>query len=151
LTPAAVSDSAGSSRLLVSDGTIGSSLILERTKIGETHFLDVRTVSLDPYLKDYFLKSVLVKLDIEGAEMRALRGMGSAMQNALRIAILCEVNPEALEAGGKTPPDLVSQLRTSGLDVFFVSEAAGRIIPVDGPLEEKGNLLAVRNWPIPML
>jgi FkbM family methyltransferase len=148
LVPAAVSDGAGSSRLLVSDGTIGSSLVLERTAIGDTHLLNVKTVSLDSYLKDYSPKSVLVKLDIEGAEMRALQGMGSALRTAARIAILCEVNPEALGAGGKTPADLVSRLRSSGLDVFFIAEEAGRLIPAEGSLEAKGNLLAVRNWPI---
>lgn len=148
LTPAAVSDETGSARLVVSNGTIGSSLVLGRTKIGPTHFLDVKTVSLDTLLKDVTCEVLLVKLDIEGAEIRALQGMIRTLQRADRAAVLCEVNPEALGAGGRTPADLVAQLVKAELKVFFVSEAAGGLMPAGASLNAKGNLLAVRNWPI---
>jgi FkbM family methyltransferase len=145
---AAVSDFTGSARLVVSDGTIGSSLILGRTKIGGTQFIDVDTVALDPILESVASKAVLIKLDIEGAEMRALKGLSRTLYRAKRAAILCEVNPEALAAGGLTPADLIASLRNAGLQVFFVSEAAGGLVPVGESCEAKGNLLAVRDWPI---
>jgi FkbM family methyltransferase len=147
LIPAAVADSAGTDRFLVSEGTIGSSLVLGRKKIGPTHVLRVDTVSIDYLLKGVSFAAVLVKLDIEGAEIRALQGMTRTMRRAARVAVLCEVNPEALEAGGRTPAELVAALRKAGLEVFFISEAAGGLIPVARPLNTKGNLLAIRNWP----
>jgi FkbM family methyltransferase len=146
--PAAVSDTTGSARLVISDGTIGSSLNLERTEIGGTHLLEVKTVALDSVLKDYSCKNLLVKLDIEGAEIRALQGMASTLRNAERVAIICEINPEAIKAGGKTTEDLLARLRDADLQVFFISDAADGLIPVNGPFEAKGNLLAVRDWPI---
>jgi FkbM family methyltransferase len=148
LMPAAVADRTGADRFLISEGTIGSSLILGRTNIGPTHFLNVDTVSLDRLLQDVSFTAILVKLDIEGAEVRALQGMARTLQRAARTAVLCEINPEALAAGGRTPADLVAALRRAGLDVFFVSEADGGLIPADPPRNAKGNLLAVRHWPI---
>jgi FkbM family methyltransferase len=148
LFPGAVSDKNGIARLLVSDGTIGSSLVLGRTRIGGTHFLEVDTFALDSALKDIPSKSILVKLDIEGAEIQALQGMAATLRRLQRIAVICEVNPEALAAGGRKPMDLVAVLRGAGLQVFFISEATGGLEPIAEPFEAKGNLFAVRDWPV---
>ena len=56
LFPGAVSDKNGMARLLVSDGTIGSSLVLGRTKIGGTHFLEVDTLRVGLGAEGYPLK-----------------------------------------------------------------------------------------------
>ncbi|MBN2084381.1 MAG: FkbM family methyltransferase [Anaerolineales bacterium] len=149
LFPAAVSDANGTARLLVSDGTIGSSLVLGRTKIGGTHQLAVETVALDEILRDAVSKPILVKMDIEGAEISALRGMSDTLRRAQRIAVFCEVNPEALAAGGRTPADLIAALRGAGLRIFFISDADGGLIPVTGTCNAKGNLLAVKDWAFP--
>jgi FkbM family methyltransferase len=148
LFPGAVSDKNGIAPLLISDGTIGSSLVLGRTKIGGTHFLEVGTFTVDSVLKDIPLKSILVKLDIEGAEIEALQGMAATLRRIQRIAVICEVNPEALAASGRKPMDLVAVLRGAGLQVFFISEAAGGVIPVADTFHAKGNFLAVKNWMI---
>jgi FkbM family methyltransferase len=148
---AAVSESDGSARMLISDGTIGSSLNLGRTRIGGTHLLDVPTVALDSLLQtvdSIESKAFLLKLDVEGAEIRALNGLQSTLRRADRIALICEANPEAMEADGKTTADLVSVLRGAGLQVFAISEAGGGLVPADGSSYFKGNLLAVRNWKV---
>jgi FkbM family methyltransferase len=149
LFPGAVSDKNGMARLLVSDGTIGSSLVLGRTKIGGTHFLEVDTYALDSVLRDVPVNSILAKVDIEGAEIQALQGMAATLRRMQRIAVICEVNPEALAAGGRKPMDLVAVLRGAGLQVFFISESAGGLIPVADSFDAKGNFLAVKNWTIP--
>ncbi len=149
LFPGAVSDKNGNARLLVSDGTIGNSLVLGRTKIGGTHFLEVDTCALDSVLKGVPAKTLLAKLDIEGAEIQALQGMAATLRRTQRIAVICEVNPAALAACGRKPMDLVTVLRGDGLQVFFISESAGGLIPVADPFDAKGNFLAVKNWTIP--
>jgi FkbM family methyltransferase len=149
LFPGAVSEKNSLARLLVSDGTIGSSLVLERTRIGGTHFLEVDTYALDSVLKDVSAKTILAKLDIEGAEIQALQGMAATLRRIQRIAVICEVNPEALAAGGRKPMDLVAVLLGAGLRVFFISESAGGLIPVADSFNAKGNFLAGKNWTIP--
>jgi hypothetical protein len=109
----------------------------------------VDTFALDSVLKDTASKAILVKLDIEGAEIRALEGMAAALHRTERMAIICEVNPEALAAGGRRPMDLVAVLRGAGLEVFFISEAAGGLIPAADYRDAKGNFIAVKNWMIP--
>jgi FkbM family methyltransferase len=148
LFPAAVSDKIGLARLLISDGTIGSSLVLGRTEVGGTHILEVETVTLDTAVKAAAGRAILAKLDIEGAEISALDGMAVLLRNAKRIGIICEVNPEALQAGDRTPMDLIVRLRTAGLQVFFISEETGGVVPTGDSFHAKGNLFAVRDWSV---
>jgi hypothetical protein len=44
---------------------------------------------------------------------------------------------------------LIAALRDAGLQVFFISEETGGLMPVKESCETKGNLLAMRNWMIP--
>ncbi|MGD0173090.1 MAG: FkbM family methyltransferase [Anaerolineales bacterium] len=147
--PMAVSDTTGTARFLISDGTLGSSLILGRTNIGATHTLLVPTAALDFTLQEIPLKSLLIKLDVEGGEIMALRGMSSVLWRASKVAIICEMNPAALQAGGQTPAGLVHLLQKQGLETFFISDAEGGLVPVTETFAAKGNLLCLKDWPIP--
>jgi FkbM family methyltransferase len=145
----AVSDTTGTARFLISDGTLSSSLILGRTNIGATHSRLVPTAALDFTLREIPLKSLLIKLDVEGGEIMALRGMSSVLRRASKIAMICEMNPAALQAGGQTPSGLVHLLHKQGLETFFISDAEDGLVPVTETFVAKGNLLCLKDWPIP--
>ena len=149
MLPMAVSDTTGTARFLISDGTLGSSLILGRTNIGATYSRLVPTVALDFTLQEIPLKSLLIKLDVEGGEIMAIRGMSSVLRRAAKIAMICEMNPAALQAGGQTPAGLVHLLQKQGLETFFISDAEGGLVPVTETFAAKGNLLCLKDWPIP--
>jgi FkbM family methyltransferase len=146
--PGAVSDSNGMEPILISEGSISSSLLLGRTNIGKTKSWIVRTMTMDSVLQDVPLKSLLVKLDVEGAEIMALKGMADSLRRADRFAVICEINPSALRAGGRTPADLVHSLQAIGQELFFISERENGLFPMKEPCEAKGNLLCLRNWEI---
>lgn len=64
----------------------------------------VRTVALDDCLAELGLERVdVVKMDIEGAELAALRGMRGLIADSPGLALVMEYNPCALRAFGHAP------------------------------------------------
>lgn len=77
----------------------------------------------------------VVKMDIEGAEIGALRGMEQIIQNSPTLALVMEYNPQALHGFGHDPVKALYEV----LQMGFNSLSA---IEVDGTLT---NLLADRS------
>jgi hypothetical protein len=135
--------------MLIGQSTIGSSLIVGRRNIGPAVLREVKTVALDSVLASIPAQRLLVKIDVEGAELSVLHGMAATIRRAAQVSLICEINPSALQAGGRQPADLIRQLRAFELQLYFLSDAGGGLIPVDDSFWAKGNLFGVRNWPIP--
>jgi FkbM family methyltransferase len=146
---AAASDADGSAPMLIGQSTIGSSLVVGRRNIGPAVLREVKTIALDSVLPSAGAQRLLVKIDVEGAELSVLRGMAGTVRRAAKVSVICEINPSALQAGGRQPADLIRELRALDLDLYFLSDAGGGLIPVDESFWAKGNLFGVRNWPIP--
>ncbi len=64
-----------------------------------------------------FTSKVVMKVDIEGAELSFLRGATRALEH-LRPAIIIEINPSAARAAGTSVRELVGQLKTLNYDAF---------------------------------
>ena len=135
----ALADGAGTARFYETRSTIGSSLI-ERD---EAKARSVRTTSIDLLLQGRDPDTLLVKLNIEGAEPLALAGMRDVLARVDPVAILVEVNPPLVEAAGEDVGTLVADLRAQGFAVEYVdlSRQAGVPLPLPVP---KGHLLARR-------
>ena len=146
---AAASDADGSAPMLIGESTIGSSLVIGRRNIGPAVLREVKTIALDSVLPRDPVQRLLVKIDVEGAELSVLQGMAETIRRAAQVSLICEINPSALQAGGRQPADLIRQLQGLVLDLYFLSDAGGGLIPVDESFRAKGNLFGVRNWPIP--
>jgi FkbM family methyltransferase len=76
----------------------------------------------------------VVKLDVEGAELDALRGMRGTLTNTSRLAIFVECNPTALAAAGASVRELLDELDALELDVRVVDERQRSLLPVTGEL-----------------
>jgi FkbM family methyltransferase len=95
LNPVAVSDSAGSARFYVGDhlGTTGLSSLVRKSYLAEERAIGVKTTTLDAYAHEEKLGEIaLLKMDIEGAEMAALRGFAHTLAACPPRAILCEIS-----------------------------------------------------------
>jgi FkbM family methyltransferase len=64
----------------------------------------------------------LIKMDIEGAELRALHGAGKVLAR-LRPALILEVFDQALAGCGATEAELLSWLESQGYDTFELDPA----------------------------
>lgn len=139
VVPEALADGAGTASFYQTRSTIGSSLI-ER---GEAAMRIVRKTSVDLLLRDREVSTLLVKLNIEGAEPLALAGMRETLARVEPAAILFEANPPLLAAAGADVGELVGDLRTQGFTVEYVDLRSQTGVPLPQPVP-KGHLLARR-------
>lgn len=136
----ALAEGAGTAQFYEARSTIGSSLI-DR---GDARARMVRTTSVDLLLEGRAVESLLVKLNIEGAEPRALAGMRNVLARVDRVAILIEVNPPLLDAAGTKVEALVGRLQSQGFTVEYVDLPTQNGVPLPEPMR-KGHLLATRS------
>jgi FkbM family methyltransferase len=76
----------------------------------------------------------VIKLDIEGGELEALRGMTRLVAGAQ--AIFLELNPELLAAAGSSSAELLAWLEDHGFAVEWIDEARGCPAPLSEPWSE---------------
>jgi hypothetical protein len=59
-------------------------------------------------------RSVLMKIDVEGAEVRVARGMKRFLQNRKIEKVVVEVSSSQLAGFGATPRDLYREFKSAG-------------------------------------
>ena len=94
--------------------------------------IEVECVRLDDYFAGAEPEIDLMKIDIEGAEMRALDGMSSILEGSRKLRILTEVNPTALSANGTDAEAYIRRLMSHGFEISaVVDEASGKVLRCD--------------------
>ncbi|HEY7397509.1 MAG TPA: FkbM family methyltransferase, partial [Gaiellaceae bacterium] len=95
-----------------------------------------RTVEVEIVRGDDLLDAVdVVKLDLEGNEVDALRGLRETIGRT-RPVIFCECNAAMLEAAGASADELLRELAALGYDVRWIDEATRTLRPADEPWED---------------
>jgi FkbM family methyltransferase len=117
----AVADAPGRARFQQSLGTISSSFEA-RAGRGPFRQLDVEVTSIDAELKDVDVDALVVKLDVEGAEPRALVGTRETIARAGSVALFLELNPSALAASGSDETTLLAQVDALGLEATTIGD-----------------------------
>ena len=141
--PYAVADRAGKLLLHLSPGHTNHSLVDGYTDSKGAS--EVETVPLDAFLAGRGIDRVdFVKIDVEGAEPLVLAGMRETIARSPHLAMLVELNPIALRAGGNEPDALAHSLENAGFRLLASLNDGrwGRIPPQ--PNDETLNLLCVR-------
>ena len=115
----AVADAPGRAPFQQSLGTISSSFEA-RADRGPFRQLDVEVTSIDAELKDVDIDAIVVKLDVEGAETRALVGTRETIARAGSVALFLELNPSALAASGSNETTLLAQVDALGLEATTI-------------------------------
>ena len=126
--PLALADIPGRHAFYLSGG--GDTSSLHRPE-GESECIEVTVTTLDAWL-DPDVRVDVVKLDIEGGEVAALRGMRETLERAgPRLTVFAECNPPMLERFGSSVEELVEILRGHGLDVCWIDEEQRSLRPLD--------------------
>ena len=111
-----------------------------------SHSVTITTVPAD----DYFLDDAtfdVIKLDIEGNEVAAIRGMEKLIRRSLdKVTLFAECNPTMLQQAGTTPEDLILALETCGLNVKWIDDVERRVRPLDDDMFRRSyvNLICAR-------
>ena len=88
----------------------------------------VRTAAIDDCLEELGVKRVdLVKMDIEGAELDALRGMKRTIAASPGLMLVMEYNPGALAAFGHDPLEALGEAMALGFSRALAIEADGQL------------------------
>jgi FkbM family methyltransferase len=128
VVPVALADVAGRHAFFLSGGGDTSSL---HDPGGASERIEVTVTALDDWL-DPTVRVDVVKLDIEGGEVAALRGMRETLARAgPGLVVFAECNPSMLERSGSSTNELVEILRGHGLEVRWIDESQGSTRPFD--------------------
>ncbi len=120
----AVSDQTGNSVLYISDElNVDHRAYPSEGKRRET--ISIQTTRLDDYMKSGEHVD-LVKLDIQGYELHALRGAERVLQDNSGIKLLFELWPYGLRQAGTNWSDLIAHLQDRSFGLFETSSAGLR-------------------------
>lgn len=90
--------------------------------VGEYESIEtIDAVSIDDYVAGKFQVQV-VKMDIQGFEVSALKGMKKTIENNPDIKLLLELWPHGLHAAGSSVQQFNEVVRSSGLKIFFLEK-----------------------------
>jgi FkbM family methyltransferase len=155
LEEAAVSDKSGKVSLYLSPDASSENSLLN---LNFQKLITVNAVTLD----DYFEKNVdnievdFIKMDIEGSEYRAFRGMSKLLRYNERMTLMLEFWPNGFRRDNQDPYEFLEILAKSGFDIQFIDNAKQRLNQIDveqvkrieiKKLKDTSNLNEVmKNW-----
>jgi FkbM family methyltransferase len=144
----ALADTPGPLTFMVSSGTVASSLVT-KSYVHDAHPMTVPATTIDAEVPRDRARDIVVKLDVEGAEERVLKGAAATLQTCLTGTVIAEQNPAALADAGSSGEKLVALLRSFGFTRFaFIDDRHDEVIDIaDRPPDGKGNLLAYKDSP----
>ena len=88
--------------------------------------VEVETTSLDNFFERQGWPDVhLIKMDIEGIEPVALKGMEEILTRNKEIRLIAEYVPSILEAGGEEPHQFLEALKYFGFNISNISDKDG--------------------------
>jgi FkbM family methyltransferase len=97
-----------------------------------TRRMEIQSSRLEPHLARLIRESdrrLLVKVDVEGGELKVLAGLGNILRDVAEWILILEHNPAALEAGGVTTARASSTYHALGS--VFTWSANGRLEAVE--------------------
>jgi FkbM family methyltransferase len=93
----------------------------------------VRTLPADTFLVEQGIQQVdVIKMDIEGAEIGALRGLRQTIAQSPNLKLVMEYNPAALKAFGHEPELALQEVLAMGFQQVQVIEPGGALTDLTG-------------------
>jgi FkbM family methyltransferase len=93
--------------------------------------VEVDTISLDSYFAGDSRPLRLIKLDIQGSELHALRGMTGLLRRNPDVIVILELWPRGLRGCGAEPHLVLDLMQELGLKPWQLNPRSGRLQPVD--------------------
>ena len=92
---------------------------IQENNVTSTYKIDI--TSVDIYLNRLGIDKVdFIKMDIEGSEMAAIRGMNCTLKSSPRIKMIMEFNPRTLRLSGTAPIEVWDYLSNIGFSIGVI-------------------------------
>lgn len=104
--------------------------ILTKQKISE-QAIRLRTISLDDYFGRKSIKINIIKMDIEGSEIKALIGMKKLLSRQKKLILFIEFWPKGLKRMGNNSLEFINLLKNLGFQINEIDEDRKTLIPID--------------------
>lgn len=118
----ALSNTRGEAELLPDNGGLGSG---EHTLVSKStnDTINVRTTLGDNLIDEEKLpKPNVLKIDVEGQELDAIRGLKQTLSDSECRLVYCEIHPEKLNSYGVTEGSLHNELKKAGFELERIHE-----------------------------
>lgn len=129
LDPRALSDRGGTARLYLNDANRGDHRLFDPGDGRKS--VEVATVTLDSALKGMHADRTFVKMDIQGSEENAFRGMRGFLDSCAEAVLVTEFWPDGIRASGGDPGRYLDGIRAAGFRLFEFGEDASQPRPAD--------------------
>lgn len=123
----------------VSDRSQRLKLFLNETNRGDHRVYDskdgrksipIQAIALDGYFKKLDKKVRLIKMDIQGAEAQALKGMKGLIRANRFLKLVTEFSPGSLKLCGSDPAKYLKTLQKLGFKLSEISEKGKSVKPI---------------------
>lgn len=125
LSKAAISSKTGKTNLFLCRDNSGDHRIFDAEK--KRPSIEINVTTLDNYFKNFKKKLDLIKMDIQGAEMEALKGMVNCIKKNEEIILITEFWPYGLIQAGSEPKEFIDLLDRLGFKIFNINEEKFKI------------------------
>ncbi len=122
LVQKAVADRTGISTLHISTAANSGTHSLLPLEKGEKASIPVSQTSLDEELKEFAEPIDCIKMDIQGAEPLAFRGMKDLIRRNPAMSIILEFDPNFLTKNGEDPHRFLQEIREAGFVIHCIDE-----------------------------
>ena len=115
----AVSDTSGEVSIYLNNGNLGMHTLGKRKDLEKWEEIKVETITLDSYFEKYDKPIDFLKMDIQGAEGLALKGMEKLLIKNEQIKMIVEFSQPQLKGLGD-PKECLRLLRQYGFNIFEI-------------------------------
>ena len=140
--PKGVADQAGLQRFFLYGGDLTRSSLWDEH--GAETALEVECSTVDEILGNQPVD--VIKMDIEGGEIRALKGMAKTLRNSHNVIMFVECNPSALSYAGGSAAGLVAELEEYGFRVQVIDDHERCLKPVSHDIYAVRDARGKRNY-----
>ena len=123
----AISDKIGKIKLFTSESSTGNRLFSSKG----SNFIEVESNTLDNYFGTKIKNIKFIKLDIQGGEPLAIKGMEKIIENNNSLKIMLEWWPNGIKKLGENPESHLELLEGVGYQILEIDDKNRKIIPTN--------------------
>ncbi len=124
----AVSDNTGKLKLFLSDDSNGDHRTYDSNDGRE--LIEIDSVSIDDYFSTLNKKVNFIKMDIQGAEYFAIKGMVDVLNSNEKIKMLTEFWPVGFQRSGVKTKDYLDIMLKHGFDIIELEDKENQLTPI---------------------